>query len=90
MRYLLLVLPLSLLTGCYYPYSYGGYYGYSTPYAPGFSQSYAPADQLRATDLCASLPGSSVILRWRETAAPLIISGHAPAAAASPAPVLSG
>jgi hypothetical protein len=53
MRYLLLVLPLSLLAGCYYPYGYGGYYpygyggyyGYSTPYAPGYSQSYAPAYQ---------------------------------------------
>jgi hypothetical protein len=42
MRYLLLVLPLSLLAGCYYPYGYGGYSGYS-PYAPGYSQSYAPA-----------------------------------------------
>jgi hypothetical protein len=41
-RYLLLVLPPSLLAGCYYPYGYGGYYG---PYAPGYSQSYAPAYQ---------------------------------------------
>jgi hypothetical protein len=51
MRRLLLVLPLSLLAGCYYPYGYGGSYGYgrsygySTPYTPGYSQSYAPAYQ---------------------------------------------
>ena len=51
MRRLLLVLPLSLLAGCYYPYGYGGSYGYgrsygySTPYAPGYSQSYAPTYQ---------------------------------------------
>ena len=32
MRRLLLVLPLSLLAGCYYPYGYGGSYGYGRSY----------------------------------------------------------
>jgi len=48
MRYLLLILPLSFLTGCYPydQYGYGGYYGgYSTPYASGYPQTYAPTYQ---------------------------------------------
>lgn len=45
---LLLLLPLGLLAGCYYPYgsySYGGYYDYNRPYPPPQPQNYAPQYQ---------------------------------------------
>ena len=72
MRYLLLALPLSLLAGCYYPYGLRWLLWLLDPLCAGLFGGLCtrlPAGlrvQLRATDLCASLPGSSVIVRWRE------------------------
>jgi hypothetical protein len=76
MSYLLLVLPLSLLAGCYYPYGYGGSYGYSTPYAPGYSQSYAPAYQPAYGPMHQPTRRLDHLTVAR-TAALLIILGHA-------------
>ncbi len=45
MRRILLLLPLGLLAGCYYPYGpydYDGYYAYRRPYPPPYPPQYQP------------------------------------------------